>query len=149
MAVVEALVNCVIFNDKTHATYAGDKAARAENTILLRHGEKMLFGANRDRGLTFDGENLRVVRLGEDGVTEDDILTHDAHAERPMIHFLLAGMSWPDYPVALGIIRQVEAPSYDGEVARQVAEVREAMSAAVGPRDMDALLASGATWQVE
>jgi 2-oxoglutarate ferredoxin oxidoreductase subunit beta len=145
MAVVEALVNCVIFNDKTHSTYAGDKATRAENTILLKHGEKMLFGADRDRGLTFDGENLRVVRLGEGGATEDDILTHDAHSECPMIHFLLAGMSWPDYPVALGMIRQVDAPSYDGEVERQLSEVQ----AAAGALDMDALLGSGATWRVE
>jgi 2-oxoglutarate ferredoxin oxidoreductase subunit beta len=150
MAVVEALVNCVIFNDKTHATYAGDKATRAENTILLKHGEKMLFGAARDKGLAFDGESLRVVRLGEaraDGsgvVTGDDILTHDAHAANPMIHFLLAGMSWPDYPVALGIIRQVEAPSYDSEVARQVDEQRSAAKIA----NVDDLLSSGSTWQV-
>ncbi len=144
MAVVEALVNCVIFNDKTHATYAGDKATRAENTILLRHGEKMLFGTAKDRGLTFDGENLKVVRLGEGGITEDDILTHDAHAANPMVHFLLAGMSWPDYPVALGIIRQVEAPSYDSEVARQVDEQQTAAKIT----DVDGLLNSGSTWQV-
>ncbi len=144
MAVVEALVNCVIFNDKTHALYAGDKATRAENTILLKHGEKMIFGAARDKGLTFDGESLKVVKLGENGITEADILTHDAHAANPMVHFLLAGMSWPDYPVALGIIRQVEAPSYDSEVARQVAEQRTA--AKIG--NVDALLSSGSTWQV-
>jgi 2-oxoglutarate ferredoxin oxidoreductase subunit beta len=145
MAVVETLVNCVIFNDKTHALYAGDKATRAENTILLRHGEKMLFGANRDKGLTFDGDSLRVVRLGEGGITEADILTHDAHAANPMIHFLLAGMSWPDYPVALGIIRQVEAPSYDSEVARQVAE----QQAGAKIHNVDALLNSGSTWTVK
>jgi 2-oxoglutarate ferredoxin oxidoreductase subunit beta len=145
MAVVETLVNCVIFNDKTHALYAGDKATRAENTILLRHGEKMLFGANRDKGLTFDGNSLRVVRLGEGGITEADILTHDAHAANPMVHFLLAGMCWPDYPVALGIIRQVEAPSYDSEVARQVEE----QQAAAKIHNVDALLNSGSTWTVK
>ncbi len=139
MAVVEALVNCVIFNDKTHATYAGDKATRAENTILLRHGEKMIFGAARDKGLAFDGEKLRVVAADDPGV-----LTHDAHAANPMVHFLLAGMAWPDYPVALGIIRQVEAPAYDAEVARQVDEART--GAKIG--NVDGLLASGSTWTV-
>jgi 2-oxoglutarate ferredoxin oxidoreductase subunit beta len=141
MAVVEALVNCVIFNDKTHALYAGDKATRAENTILLRHGEKMIFGANRDKGLVFDGERLKVVPVAEAG---DRILTHDAHAANPMVHFLLAGMSWPEYPVALGIIRQVEAPAYDASVAHQVAEQR----AAARVHNMDELLASGSTWRV-
>ncbi len=144
MAVVEALVNCVIFNDKTHALYAGDKATRAENTILLKHGEKMIFGAARDKGLTFDGESLKVVKLGEGGITEADILTHDAHAANPMVHFLLAGMSWPDYPVALGIIRQVEAPAYDAVLESQVVE----QQAAAKITNVDALLNSGSTWQV-
>ena len=156
MAVVEALVNCVIFNDKTHALYAGDKATRAEHTILLRQGEKMVYGANRDKGLTFDGEKLRVAHLTENGwktenckgktisVSEDDILVHDAHAKNPMVHFLLAGMSWPEYPVALGIIRQVEAPAYDAEVARQVEEQRSATKI----NNVDDLLASGSTWKV-
>lgn len=144
MAVVEALVNCVIFNNKTHALYAGDKASRAENTILLKHGEKMIFGANRDKGLAFEGECLKVVRLGEGGVTENDILIHDAHSQNPTIHFLLAGMSYPDHPVALGIIRQVEAPTYDGEVMRQLDEARS--NAKI--KNMDDLLHHGATWEV-
>ena len=144
MAVVEALVNCVIFNDKTHAQFSADKATRAENTILLRHGEKMLFGANKDKGLVFDNGELKVVKLGENGVTEDDILVHDAHAKNPTVHFLLAGMSFPDYPVALGIIRQVDAPAYDAEVERQVEEVQ----AEAKIKNMDDLLNSGSTWEV-
>ena len=139
MAVVEALVNCVIFNDKTHAQYAGDKATRAENTIVLRHGERMVFGAERDKGLALEGEQLKVV-----SADSSDVLVHDAHASNPMIHFLLAGMSWPDFPVALGIIRQVEAPTYDAEVARQVAGQR----AAARITDVDALLNSGNVWTV-
>ena len=79
MSVVEVLQNCVIFNDKTHAAYAGDKATRAEHTITLRHGEKMLFGANREKGLVFENMKLKVVTVGQDGYTLDDILTHDAH----------------------------------------------------------------------
>jgi 2-oxoglutarate ferredoxin oxidoreductase subunit beta len=138
MAVVEALVNCVIFNDKTHALFAGDKATRAENTILLKHGEKMIFGAARDKGLVFDGGQLKVV-----AADDPRVLVHDAHAADPMVHFLLAGMAWPEYPVALGIIRQVEAPTYDGEVARQVAEQQAAASRI---SDVDGLLGSGATW---
>jgi 2-oxoglutarate ferredoxin oxidoreductase subunit beta len=145
MAVVEALVNCVIFNDKTHSLYAGDKATRAENTILLKHGERMIFGANRNKGLTYDGENLKVVTIGEGGVTEEDILVHDAHAANPTMHFLLAGMCYPDYPVALGVIRQVEAPVYDAQVAEQVTEQRITSKI----RCVDDLLRHGETWEVK
>ena len=79
MSVVEVMQNCVIFNDKTHAAFAADKATRAERTITLRHGEKMLFGANREKGLVFENMRLKVVTVGQDGYTLDDILTHDAH----------------------------------------------------------------------
>ncbi len=139
MAVVETLVNCVIFNDKTHAAYAGDKATRVENTIVLRHGERMVFGSAGDRGLALDGQRLRVVDSDS-----PDVLVHDAHSPNPMVHFLLAGMSWPEFPVALGIIRQVDAPTYDAEVARQVEEVRSAATLC----DVDSLLHSGSVWEV-
>ena len=43
-SVVEILQNCVIFNDKIHS-FVADKEFRAERTIHLKHGEKMLFGA--------------------------------------------------------------------------------------------------------
>ncbi len=145
MAVTEVLQNCVIFNDKTHAPYAGDKATRAEHTITLEHGKKMLFGANMDKGLVFNGTDLEVVTVGEGGASIDDVLTHDAHAKNPVIHFLLAGMKYPEYPVALGVIRDVEAPNYDSEVERQVNEVKASAKISC----MDDLLRSGDTWEVK
>ena len=53
-SVVEILQNCVIFNDGIH-NYISDKTTRAERTIILRHGEKMVFGANNDKGIVLDG----------------------------------------------------------------------------------------------
>ncbi len=144
MAVIEVLVNCVIFNNNTHAAFAGDKALRAEHTITLRHGEKMLFGENKDKGLMLDGMKLRVVTPGQDGVTMDDILTHDAHETDPMLHVMLAGMKYPDYPVAIGVIREVEDLSYDRRVEDQIAEVKKTSSI----RNMDDLLNSGDVWDV-
>ncbi len=145
MSVVEVLVNCVIWNDGTHRAFAGDKETRAEHTITLRHGEKMLFGKDMNKGLMIDNMKLKVVTVGENGVTLDDILTHDAHEKDPMIHVMLAGMKYPEFPVALGIIRDVDAPTYEREVARQVAEVK-AKSKIIC---MDDLLHSGETWEVE
>jgi 2-oxoglutarate ferredoxin oxidoreductase subunit beta len=145
MSVTEVLQNCVIFNDKTHAMFAGDKATRAENTITLRHGEKMLFGAARNKGLVFENMRLKVVTIGEDGYTLDDVLTHDAHCEDTTLHTMLAAMKWPDYPVALGVIRSVEdAAVYDQKVAAQVEQVR----ATSRIKCVDDLLRSGETWEI-
>ena len=145
MSVVEALVNCVIFNDKTHANFAADKATRAENTILLRHGEKMLFGKDNQKGLVFENMRLKVVTVGEDGYTLDNVLTHDAHCQDTTLHSMLAAMKWPEYPVAVGIIREVEDENvYDVKVAEQV----EAVKAASKITCVDDLLRSGETWEI-
>ena len=77
-SIVEMLVNCVIFNDGAHATIS-DREYRADRTIILRHGEPMIFGKNNDKGLIFRNRKLEVVTIGQDGITVDDLLVHDAN----------------------------------------------------------------------
>ena len=142
---MEMLVNCVIFNDGTHQEFA-ERSVRADRTIVLKHGEPMIFGANRDKGLVLDGLQLKVVTIGENGVTEKDILVHDAKSDDKLpIHTMLANMKYPDYPVALGVIRDVEDSTYDDNVHNQVAEVKEKAKIST----IDQLLRSGATWEVK
>lgn len=121
-SVVEVLVNCVIFNDGIHKQIT-DKEFRADRTIFLKHGEKMLFGKNNEKGLVLDGLKLKAVTIGENGYTLDDILTHDAKEKDLTLHLMLAMMSG-EMPVALGVIRDVEAPSYEESVKNQIEEVQ-------------------------
>lgn len=144
-SVVEVFQNCVIFNDRTFASFAADKQTKAENTIVLRHGEKMIFGAEKDKGLVQIGMKLMVVRIGEGGITLDDILTHNAHEPNPGIHMMLVNMQYPNYPVALGVIRAVKDATYDQNVNKQVEEVQKNGKISC----MDDLLRSGQTWEVE
>lgn len=143
-SVMEMLTNCVIFNDGAHKRLS-DPAVKADRTIVLAHGEKMLFGKNRDKGLVLEGKQLKAVTIGENGVTLDDILVHDAHCADASMHMMLANMQDPELPVALGIIRDVEADTYDEAVERQLEEV----SAKARVHSVDELLHSGSTWTVE
>lgn len=143
-SVTEMLVNCVIFNDGSHREFS-DKEVREDRTIVLRHGEKMIFGKNRDKGLILDGLKLKVVTIGENGITEDDILVHDAHSDNIGIHSMLVDMKYPEYPVALGIIRDVADKTYDDNVRDQVIDVSEHSPI----HSMDELLRSGSTWEVK
>jgi len=121
-SVVEALVNCVIFNEGTHKAIS-DKEYRADKTIVLKHCEPMIFGKNNDKGLVIEGFNLKAVTVGENGITEKDILVHDAKCIDPTLHFKLGNMRG-DLPVALGVIRDVEEMSYDQAVVNQITEVQ-------------------------
>ena len=53
-SVMEVLTNCVIFNDGAHKLIA-DREVRADRTIVLRHGEKMIFGKEGNKGIAMDG----------------------------------------------------------------------------------------------
>ena len=134
----------VIFNDGAHKEIS-DKEWREDRTIVLRDGEKMIFGKNRDKGLVLDGHRLKVVTIGQDGITEDDILTHDSHSDNIGMHMMLADMKYPEYPVALGVIRDVKDITYDDAVRDQLAEVE----AKAKVHCVDDLLHSGSTWEVE
>ena len=122
-AVCEILQNCVIFNNGTHdSVYKPD--VRKKNAIYLKHGEKMVFGENNEFGLVQDGFSIKVVKIGENGYTLDDVLVHDAHCEDNTLQLKLALMEGPDFPIALGVIRDVEAPTYDEAVNAQIEELK-------------------------
>lgn len=144
MSVVEVLQNCMIFNNGIHA-YVADREFRAERTIHLRHGEKMIFGKDNNKGLVRDGFLVKAVEIGQDGWTIDDVLVHDAHTPSNFLHQQLAMMDGHDLPLAVGVIRDVEAPTYDDGVSQQVEEVR-ARKGFTSLRDM---ILAGDTWTVE
>ena len=143
-SVVEFLTNCVIFNDGAHKSIS-DPAIRADKTIVLKQGEKMLFGKDRNKGLVFENNKLKVITVGEEGYTLDDVLVHDAASDNFALQMALADMKGPDFPVALGIIRNVEDATYDQAVRNQVNEV----TAKARVHNVDELLHSGSTWEVK
>ena len=142
-SVVEVLQNCMIFNNGIHASIT-DREHRADRTIHLRHGEKMLFGKDNEKGLVRDGFLVKAVEIGKDGYTIDDVLVHDAHTTSNFLHQQLAMMDGTDLPMAVGVIRDVEAPAYDEEVNRQVEEV----IARKGFSSLRELILAGDTWTV-
>ncbi len=143
-SVVEMLQNCVIFNNGIH-NYISDREFRAERTIHLRHGEKMLFGKNMEKGLVRDGFLLKAVELGKDGYTIDDVLVHDAHTPSNFLHQQLAMMDGYDLPLAVGVIRDVESPVYNEEIDMQIEQVR----AKKGFDRLRDMILAGETWEVK
>ena len=143
-SVVEMLQNCVIFNQGIYS-FVSDRELRPDHTIHLRHGEKMLFGKEMNKGLVQDGFLLKAVTIGEDGYPIDDVLTHDAHCQSNFLHQQLAMMDGKSLPLAIGVIRVVEAPVYEEEVDKQTHNVEERKHFG-SLRDM---IMAGETWEVK
>lgn len=142
-SVVEVLQNCVIYNDKIYS-YLTDKDEKENRQIILRHNEPMIFGKDRNKGIILKYNKLKVVKIGEDGITKDDLLIHNSEEPNPGMHLMLTNMQYPDYPVALGIIRSVNAKTYDYDVNHQMEEIRAKSEI----KCVDDLLNSGNTWEL-
>ncbi len=142
-SVVEVLQNCVIYNNGIHSAIT-DPNHRADRQLFLEHGKPMVFGAENEKGLVFENAKLKVVEIGKDGYTINDILVHDAEEVDPTLHLALINMQLPDFPVAFGVIRNVEALVYDQEMVKQIDEVQQKRKVTC----VDELLNSGNTWEV-
>jgi 2-oxoglutarate ferredoxin oxidoreductase subunit beta len=147
-AFVEILQNCNIFNDGAWDSYT-DKEVRDENTILLEHGQPLVFGKGRDKGIRQHSapgcSDWEVVKLGN-GVTEKDLIVHNERHPNPAYAFWLSRMdSQPGFPTPLGVLRAVEAPRYEDAVRAQIQSVTERR----GAGNLEALLREGDTWEVK
>ena len=141
---LEVYQNCNIFND--HAfDYFAERSVRQDKVLYLEHGKPMIFGKDRNLGIRMNGAHPEVVAIGENGITEADILVHDIHLEDPSVAFMLARMEQPDFPQPVGIFRAVERPSYDQMLADQI----ETAVAKSGPGTLEKLIYSGDMWTVE
>ena len=143
-SIVEILQNCVIFNNKIHALITG-RDTKDDNQLILEAGQPMLFGKNKEKGIILDGTRLKVVKLGENGITEKDILVHDPTTEDAGIHMMLASMAPPEFPAALGVIRAVKSETLEDAVWNSVEHEKQ-----VSPyKNVDDLLNSGNTWEID
>lgn len=140
-ALIEVLQNCVIFNDGCYTQYT-DKEVKDDKQIYLEHGKPMIFGKERNKGLVLKGLKLEVVTIGENGVTEADILVHDAKESDPTLHLMLARLH---YPLATGIIRSVEEPTFEEREDALYNKVKETSKY----KTVDDLFFAGETYEVK
>jgi 2-oxoglutarate ferredoxin oxidoreductase subunit beta len=145
-AFLEVLQNCNIFNDGAWRDFT-DKSVKEDRMLVLKHGEPMIFGAEKNKGIRLSGLQPEVVTIGENGVSVADLWVHDETDPDATRTQILSRMWWPDFPVPVGVFRRVPRPTHDQLLVEQV-ESAKAARAAKGPIDLQKLLAAGETWTV-
>ncbi|HUP83957.1 MAG TPA: 2-oxoacid:ferredoxin oxidoreductase subunit beta [Candidatus Limnocylindria bacterium] len=143
-AFVEVLQNCNIFNDGAYRDFT-ERDVRDDRMLALEHGKPMIFGKERDKGIRLNGLHPEVVTIGENGVTEADLLVHDEEAQDPYLAYMLSRMWYPDFPVPVGVLRKVMRPTHDQLV---VAQIEDAITHQ-GAGDLEKLIVAGETWKVD
>ena len=134
---VEIYQNCIVYNDDVFAGFT-ERAVAEEKQLWLKPGEKMLF-AGGTKGLALDTERLALKVVDGD---DPSVITHDP-SNRGVAAMLIL-MPADSFPVALGVIYDNPAPTFESAVLEQ----NKAAASGKTP-DLQALVAKGQTWQVE
>src|SRR4030065_837662 len=140
-SLIEVLQNCVIFNDGCFDDVT-DKEVKEDKQIFLEDGKQMIFGKNRDKGLVLNKLKLEVVTIGENGVTQEDILVHNAKEEDKTLHQMLVRL---EYPLATGIIRSFNDVTLEEREDALTAQVKANSKF----KKTDDLFFSGETYEVK
>ena len=139
-SLIEVLQNCVIFNDGCFSGIT-DKNVKEDRQLYVRHGQPMIFGKEKNKGIILKGLQLEVVTIGEHGITEEDILIHDETVQDPTLHQMLVRLS---YPTVTGIIRAVKDVTFE----ERIEEVNKQVKAHSKFKTADDLFFSGDTYEV-
>ena len=110
----------------------------------------MIFGKDNDKGLALDYSQGLIPQLMVVPANDERVLIHDATTPDPTLHRMLAMMGQDEVkgeglPIALGVIRRVEAESYDAAVNQQINEVRAKSKATT----FDQLTQTLETWEIK
>ena len=141
-SLVEVYQNCNVFNDGAFDTIL-KKDARDDMLIDLKHGEPVRFGAEGEHGVVLDNGVASIVEVADVGT--DALVVHDETQPDPAVAFALSRLAeGPHSPTPVGVFRAVERAEYGESVNAQLAAANEAS----GPADLEALLRSGATWEL-
>lgn len=144
LAFIEIFQNCVIYNDGAFEKYT-DKSTRDDNVLVLEHNKPMLFGKEKEKGIKYDGMKAEIININEGTNSINDVLIHDEFDNSPVKAMMLSHLSdTPGMPMPIGVFRQINKPTYDQGVERQITEVTKAK----GKGDLENILFSGNMWDV-
>ena len=138
---VDIYQNCNIFNDGAFSDLT-DRETKADTLLILEHGEPMLFGADKTKGIILDGSKLKSVELGND-YSADDILVHDEN-NKSLAFYLSEITLDPNLPTPIGVLYKEDKLTYDDMMVAQI----ESAIKSKGKGDLKDLLTAGHTWKV-
>ena len=145
-AFIEIFQNCIVYNKDVFNDFAAPKGA-GDNQLWLEHDKPMLFGdpkAGFDKGIALDRDTLqlKVVEATEENWEEAGVLVHDA--KNRVLANMLIEMPFGPFPMALGVVYDDPAPTFEAAVAGERAKATKGKTA-----NLAKLLGSGQTWTVD
>ena len=143
---LEIYQNCNIFNDGAFEVFT-EKGSKTEETLFLEHGQPLIFGAERNKGIRLNGYKPEIVTIGE-GYTTADLWIHDEHdfyKAQILVRLFDDPSLVQHFPRPFGVFYATERACYEDVMTMQIEEV----ILQKGKGDLDALLRGKETWTIE
>ena len=115
---VEIYQNCNIFNDGTFSPIY-ERPVREDRILNLKHGQPFIFGKSQNKGIRLNGLKPEVVEL-ENGFNSDELLRHDQYTSDSTLANLLSNFNYPEFPVPMGVLRQIKNSTYGEIIEKQI-----------------------------
>lgn len=143
---LEIYQNCNIFNDGAFASFT-DKKTKADEVLMLEHGQPLVYGADNKKGIKLDGYKPTIVALDE-GHSVDDLWVHDEQdffKAQILTRFFDNPATEGHLPRPIGVFFAHDRPTYEDGMGLQLEEA----IATKGQGDLDKLLRGKETWVIE
>ena len=137
---VEIFQNCIVYNDDVFESFTA-KAKAAASQLWVEHGEPLTFALGT-KGIAIDRDRLALTVVDVVDGDVSTVLVHDR--TNRMIAHLLVEMPFGPFPMALGVLYDDPAPTFESAVVEQNAAASSGKVA-----DLQRLLRKGQTWMVE
>jgi len=139
-SLLEIYQNCNVFNDGAFFGMT-DKATKMNQTLFLEHGQPLVFGENKDKGIRLDGFKPIIVSLEDCSI--DDLWIHD---EKDRVKAgLLTRFFDADFPRPFGVFYSEDRPTYEDALVQQIDDAMEQK----GQGNLDDLLKGTNTWTID
>ena len=141
---LEIYQNCNIFNDGAFEIFT-DKKSKVEETLFLSHGQPLVFGATRNKGIKLNGLQPEVVELNEN-VSENDLWIHDEkdfYKAQILTRFFNDPKSDHHLPRPFGVFYETERPCYEDIMTSQIEDAKSK-----SPNNLDKLLRGREVWTI-
>ncbi len=145
-SLLEIYQNCNIFNDGAFEVFT-EKSSKPEETVFLTHGQPLIYGAQQQKGIRFDGMKPEVVEIGN-GISADDLWIHDErdfYKAQVLVRLFDNPSLERHFPRPFGVFYETERACYEDVMKMQIEET----IATRGKGNLDKLLSGKETWTIQ
>lgn len=142
---LEIYQNCNIFNDGAFELFT-EKETKLETGLFLEHGQPLVFGTNKEKGIKLDGMQPKIVNLA-DGYSLNDLWVHDEQDlyKAQILVRLFDDIKTPiSFPRPFGVFYATQRACYEDVMQLQIEEA----IAIKGIGNLDALLKGKDVWEI-